>query len=324
MPPLLEINNLHIAFNTHHGILEPVNGINFTIHEGEILGLVGESGCGKSITSLSILQLIPEPGKITQGEIIYRGENLLQKNNHEMRKVRGAEIAMIFQDPFTSLNPVFKIGKQLSNVVRHHTALDKQETKEHILDTLENVGLPDVHRIYNSYPHELSGGQQQRVMIAMALISKPQLIIADEPTTALDVTIQAQILYLLRELCDQQNISVLLITHDLGVVSEICDRSIVLYAGTVVESAFTNELLSKPRHPYTQGLLAALPISGEKGNPLQAIGGTVPSNPGDIKGCVFASRCPSVYERCLTDKPLQYEIHKEHSVACFLVEEDME
>lgn len=321
MTVLLDVQNLHITFNTPRGMLGVVNDVNFSIREGEIFGLVGESGCGKSVTCLSILQLIPEPGRITKGEILYRGENLLNKSLTEMRKIRGNEISMIFQDPFTSLNPVFKVGRQLSDVVRHHRSLNKKQAQTHILDMLNSVGLPDVGRIYNSYPHELSGGQQQRVMIAMALISEPQLIIADEPTTALDVTIQAQILRLLRNLRDEHGISVLLITHDLGVVSEICDRSAVLYAGKVIESAPTDMLLESPQHPYTQGLLAALPTSGKRGQALQAISGTVPSNPGAIEGCVFASRCEHVHETCLEIQPLAYPVSEGHSAACLLLEE---
>lgn len=329
MKPLLEIDNLHIAFDTPRGKLRVVNGISMTVKEGEIFGLVGESGCGKSITSLAILQLIPKPGQITQGSIRFHGDDLLKKSQREMRNIRGGKIAMIFQDPFTSMNPVFKVGKQLSDVVRLHLKINSKEAKKRILSMLDSVGLPDVNRVYESYPHELSGGQQQRVMIAMALMSEPDLIIADEPTTALDVTIQAQILRLLRDLSNDLGISVLLITHDLGVVSEICDNVTVLYAGSVVETAPTETLLSNPQHPYTQGMLAAIPQSGQKGQALQAIGGTVPANPGAIQGCVFASRCSHVFEGCETNKPSLYDVHKhfnqefigEHRSACFLLEE---
>lgn len=321
MQELLEIDDLHVAFDTPRGKLRVVNGISLTIGKGEIFGLVGESGCGKSVTSLAILQLIPKPGEVTQGSIRFRGDELLKKSRREMQQIRGGEIAMIFQDPFTSMNPVFKVGKQLSDVLRRHLHIDQKEAKKRILDMLDSVGLPDVNRVFNSYPHELSGGQQQRVMIAMALMSEPSLIIADEPTTALDVTIQAQILRLLRQLCDEHGISVLLITHDLGVVSEICDRVTVLYAGTVVESAPTQTLLSKPQHPYTQGLLAAIPQPKQRGQALQAISGTVPANPGAIKGCVFASRCPHFFERCEQHKPFLFSISGEHHSACFLLEE---
>ena len=323
MSALLDVENLHIAFDTSRGQLQVVNDINFSIQAGEIFGLVGESGCGKSVTCLSILRLIPKPGQITHGRILFQGEDLLKKSPREMRRIRGNDIAMIFQDPFTSLNPVFKIGQQLFNVVRQHSTRNKTNARQHILSVLDNVGLPDVERVYNSYPHELSGGQQQRVMIAMALISEPQLIIADEPTTALDVTIQAQILRLLRMLCDEQGISVLLITHDLGVVSEVCDRSAVLYAGKVVEAAPTDELLAHPTHPYTQGLLAALPISSKKGSPLQAITGTVPANPGAIKGCVFASRCPHVYDACHKKQPPLFTVNDDHNAACFLLDNSL-
>ncbi|MDQ7027498.1 MAG: ABC transporter ATP-binding protein [Anaerolineae bacterium] len=320
MKPLLDIQNLHIAFDTSCGKLRVVNDISLVIEEGQIFGLVGESGCGKSVTSLAILQLIPKPGHITHGKILFRGDDLLAKSQREMQQVRGGKIAMIFQDPFTSLNPVFKVGRQLLDVIRQHHKIDKKEAKKRVLSTLDSVDLPDVERIFESYPHELSGGQQQRVMIAMALISEPSLIIADEPTTALDVTIQAQILRLLRQLCDERGISILLITHDLGVISEVCDKVTVLYAGAVVETASTDELLANPQHPYTQGLLAAIPQSAQKGQALQAIAGVVPANPGAITGCVFASRCPHVYDRC-EHKPSLFTIGENHQSACFLQEE---
>ena len=318
---LLEVEHLHIEFDTPRGKLQVVNDITFGINKGEIFGIVGESGCGKSVTSLAILQLIPQPGKVTQGQIRFQGEDLLKKSKQEMKRIRGGAISMIFQDPFTSLNPVFRIGQQLSTVLRHHNQSSSAEARERILTMLEHVGLPDVKRIYSSYPHELSGGQQQRVMIAMALIAEPSLLIADEPTTALDVTIQAQILRLLRELCDKDGISVLLITHDLGVVSEVCDRSAVFYGGAVIETAATAELLEHPRHPYTQGLLAALPASAKKGQPLEAIEGTVPANPGAIPGCVFASRCQHVHDRCHREKPTLFAIGRQHHAACFLLDE---
>lgn len=322
MSSLLAVEQLHIEFETPRGRLQVVNDINFAVNQGEIFGIVGESGCGKSVTGLSILQLLPTTGKVSHGAIRFQGEDLLQKSKREMRRIRGGQIAMIFQDPFTSLNPVFKIGQQLSTVLRHHTSANRREAKAQILTMLDKVGLPDVHRIYASYPHELSGGQQQRVMIAMALISEPSLLIADEPTTALDVTIQAQILRLIRELCDEQGISVLLITHDLGVVSEVCDRSAVFYGGAVVETGRTDDLLQNPQHPYTKGLMNALPVSAKKGQPLDAIEGTVPANPGLIKGCVFASRCSEVHERCLTEKPPSYRVSDQHISACFLVEKE--
>lgn len=317
---LLDVEQLHIEFETPRGTLQVVNDISFAVNQGEIFGIVGESGCGKSVTGLSILQLLPTTGKVSKGAIRFQGEDLLKKSKREMRRIRGGKIAMIFQDPFTSLNPVFKIGQQLSAVLRHHTNARRQEAKAQILTMLDKVGLPDVHRIYASYPHELSGGQQQRVMIAMALISEPSLLIADEPTTALDVTIQAQILRLIRELCDEQGISVLLITHDLGVVSEVCDRSAVFYGGAVVEMGLTDNLLQNPQHPYTKGLMNALPISSKKGQPLDAIEGTVPANPGLIKGCVFASRCSEVHDRCIEEKPQSYRVGDQHTSACFLVE----
>jgi len=322
MQPLLDVENLHIAFDTPRGTLKVVNDIHFTIQKGEIFGIVGESGCGKSVTSLSILQLLPKPGKVTQGQIRFHGEDLLTRSHRQMRQIRGDRIAMIFQDPFTSLNPVFRIGRQLSDVLRQHRNVNKKDAQKRILSMLDSVGLPDVERIYNSYPHELSGGQQQRVMIAMALISEPELLIADEPTTALDVTIQAQILRLIRDLCDDHGISVLLITHDLGVVSEVCDRSAVFYGGEVVETAPTQQLLAHPQHPYTQGLLSALPTTAKKGQPLTVIEGTVPANPGMITGCIFASRCVHVHERCTQEKPPLYTLNDGQQAACFLVESE--
>ncbi len=317
---LLSITDLEVSFKTQQETLRVLCGVTFDIHEGEIFGLVGELGCGKSVTGLSTLRLVPAPGRIVGGAISFRGENLLEKSDAEMRQMRGSAIAAIFQDPTTSLNPVFKVGTQLIDVLRQHHQIKRQEAHEQVIEALRSVGLPDTERIFGAYPHELSGGMQQRVMIAMALVCRPALLIADEPTTALDVTIQAQILWLLRQLRDERKISIMLITHDLGVVAELCDRVAVMYAGRVVEIGTVSELLTHPRHPYTQGLIAAIPGSTSKGQRLAAIPGTVPRNPGAVVGCAFASRCPHVFERCRSDVPPLCPVEVGHDSACFLAE----
>ncbi|MEP7291686.1 MAG: ABC transporter ATP-binding protein [Chloroflexota bacterium] len=320
--PLLQISDLRVSFDTPREELQAVCGVSMSIQSGEIFGVVGESGCGKSITGLSVLRLVPRPGRITSGEIRFRGENLLDKTEHEMQAVRGGSIAMIFQDPSTSLNPVFPVGAQIGDVLAQHRKVKGREARTEIMHTFELVGLPDVERVYRAYPHELSGGMQQRVMIAMALVCRPAMLIADEPTTALDVTIQAQILRLLHDLRERLSIAIMLITHDLGVVREVCDRVAVMYAGRVVETSSAEMLFEAPQHPYTQGLLAATPSSAARGGRLQAIPGVVPANPGRIIGCAFASRCPAVMPRCHERAPALYQIDVEHSSACFLNERD--
>lgn len=320
---LLQVEDLQITFDTMRGRLQALCGISFALQPGEIFGLVGETGCGKSLTGLSILRLVPKPGRITAGRILFRGENLLDKSEAEMRTLRGASIATIFQDPSSSLNPVFQIGTQLTDVLRQHRRFTASAARTEVLRTLETVGLADVERVFQAYPHELSGGMQQRVMIAMALICQPTLIIADEPTTALDVTIQAQILRLLRDLSQRLGIAVLLITHDLGVIAKMCDRMAVLYAGRVVETGSTRALLTTPQHPYTQGLIAAVPQPGRHGQALTAIPGSVPSNPGTVIGCAFAPRCPHVFARCRVELPLAYRVSEGHNSACFLAEESL-
>lgn len=317
---LLEIADLRVAFHTPREELQAVNGVSLSIRSGEIFGVVGESGCGKSITGLSVLRLVPRPGRITGGAIRFRGENLLDKSEREMRTIRGASIAMIFQDPSTSLNPVFPVGAQISDVLAQHQRATRREARAEILKTFDLVGLPDAERVYRAYPHELSGGMQQRVMMAMALVCRPAMLIADEPTTALDVTIQAQILRLLRDLRDRLGIAIMLITHDLGVVREICDRVAVMYAGRVVETSPTETLFEAPQHPYTRGLLAATPSSAQRGARLHAIPGIVPSNPGRITGCAFASRCAAVMPMCHDSAPPLYTLDAAHSSACFLAE----
>ncbi|MGB7874342.1 MAG: ABC transporter ATP-binding protein [Anaerolineales bacterium] len=316
---LLEVHNLHLEFRTSRGVHQALMGVSFEVHKGEIFGLVGETGCGKTVTGLSILRLLPRSARIPQGQVLFEGEDLLKLQKHEMEEVRGGEIAMIFQDPSSSLNPVFTIGSQIVRVVRQHLPMTSAGARQHAADMLEAVGLPDVKRILTSYPHQLSGGMQQRVMIAMALSCRPRLLIADEPTTALDVTIQAQILRLLRDLQKRMDFSVILITHNLGVVAQTCDRLAVLYAGSVAESGFTRDIFNDPQHPYTRGLMNAIPRPGSRGQKMAAIRGTVPSNPGEVVGCAFAPRCEFAFERCTRETPGLFDVEEDHKSACFLV-----
>jgi oligopeptide/dipeptide ABC transporter ATP-binding protein len=318
--PLLSVSNLYLEFHTSRGILKALNGVTFDVRPGEIFGLVGETGCGKTVTGLSILRLLPGSARIPQGQVNFEGSNLLQFSKKEMESVRGGKISMIFQDPSSSLNPVFTIGAQMERVVRQHLKLDTAQARIHAVEMLAAVGLPDVKRILASYPHQLSGGMQQRAMIAMALSCHPRLLIADEPTTALDVTIQAQILRLLRDLQSTFDFSVILITHNLGVVAQTCDRLAVLYAGRVAEMATTREIFTNPQHPYTRGLMAAIPRPGSRGTKMAAIPGTVPSNPGALVGCPFAPRCEHVMERCTTTMPPSFDVTEGHRAACFLAE----
>ena len=316
MRNVLEVRDLYLNFKTMWGVAKVLNGVSFKIREGEIFGLVGETGCGKSVTALSILRLLPPNAEIS-GEILFKGENLLEKSEEEMRKLRGKEISIVFQDPMTSLNPLFKIGEQMLDVIMLHEGMDKDEALEHAKKLLSAVGLPDPERILNSYPHELSGGMRQRVMIAMALSSNPSLLIADEPTTALDVTIQKQILELILKLRDEYNFSVLLITHDLGVVAEVCDRVGVMYAGNIVEVAPTEELFENPLHPYTKGLLSVVPDPRAK-KPLKPLRGSVPSLLNPPGGCRFHPRCDYAMEVCKRVKPELVELSPGHFVACHL------
>jgi peptide/nickel transport system ATP-binding protein len=320
MSVLLEVKDLNLEFKTSRGILKALNGISFDVKRGEVFGLVGETGCGKTVTGLSVLRLLPRSATITNGVVNFDSTDLLDLSASEMEQVRGGRIAMIFQDPSSSLNPVFTIGSQMMRVIRQHTDLNAKQASERAGETLEAVGLPDVTRVMNSYPHQLSGGQQQRVMIAMALSCRPQLLIADEPTTALDVTIQAQILKLLRDLQKQFDISVIFITHNLGVVAQTCDRLAVLYAGRVTEIGSTKDIFTNPQHPYTRGLMNAIPKPGSRGKKMAAISGTVPSNPGAMRGCPFAPRCEFAFERCHTESPTLLNVSHEHLASCFLVE----
>ena len=320
MTALLEVRDLGLEFRTSYGVIGALNGISFQVGAREVFGLVGETGCGKTVTGLSILRLLPRSARITAGQILFGGRDLLSISMPEMESVRGGDIAMIFQDPTSSLNPVFTIGSQMERVIRQHKGLGKREALQRAARMLTAVGLPDEKRMLAAYPHQLSGGQQQRVMIAMALSCEPKLLIADEPTTALDVTIQAQILRLLRDLQAEFEFSVILITHNLGVVAQTCDRLAVLYAGRVAEIGSVGDVFRDPQHPYTRGLLAAVPQPSMRGGRMPAIPGTVPSNPGALVGCPFAPRCAFAFERCGRETPPLMPIAAGHLAACFLVE----
>jgi oligopeptide/dipeptide ABC transporter ATP-binding protein len=319
---LLTVSDLQLEFKTARGILKALNGITFDVRSREVFGLVGETGCGKTVTGLSILRLLPKSARITNGSLHFNDKDLLSLSAKEMESLRGGDIAMIFQDPSSSLNPVFTIGSQMERVIRQHTQMNAKDANARAAEMLTKVGLPDVQRMLAAYPHQLSGGQQQRVMIAMALSCSPRLLIADEPTTALDVTIQAQILRLLRDLQEQFDFSVILITHNLGVVAQTCDRLAVLYGGRVAEIGTTEDIFNNPQHPYTRGLMNAIPRPGSRGKKMAAIPGTVPSNPGTVIGCPFAPRCPQVSERCTVETPKLFDINELHKAACFLVTHD--
>jgi len=322
MSHLLEVNNLQTHFPTRAGLVKAVNGVSFHLDCGELLGLVGESGCGKSITALSIMRLIAPPGKIVGGEILFDGKNLLTFSEQQMRELRGDDIAMIFQDPMTSLNPVFTIGEQIAEALRLHRKLSRKEAREAAIEAMREVAIPDPGRRVKDYPHQLSGGMRQRVMIAMALACNPRLLIADEPTTALDVTIQAQILELLNELRQHRDLAVLLITHDLGVVAEVADRVAVMYTGRIVEESDVEELFLRPKHPYTEGLLRSVPkLTPEhvaKSERLETIEGVVPSPTRLPPGCHFAPRCPYCMPRCTEEEIPLYELESGAKVRCVL------
>jgi oligopeptide/dipeptide ABC transporter ATP-binding protein len=323
--PLLEVKGLKTYFYTEDGVVRAVDGVNFEVYPGEVLGLVGESGCGKSVTSLSIMRLIAKPGRVDAGEILLDGENLLDLPEDEMIKVRGNRISMIFQQPQTALNPVFKVGDQLSEVLSVHQDLGREAGRKRAVALLKMVGVPDPERRVDAYPHELSGGMAQRVMIAMALACVPELLIADEPTTALDVTIQAQILDLMRDLRRDMGTSVILITHDLGVVAEMAERVAVMYAGEIVEQADVNSLFDEPLHPYTQGLIGSIPVLGEMKEKLDVIPGAVPNLVNLPPGCRFAPRCQARLKYactiCAEVKPELEEVKPGHYVRCWLYQD---
>jgi len=320
--PLLELENLHTFFYTDTGVARAVDGVSFAVGVGETVGVVGESGCGKSVTALSILRLVRPPGRIESGSVMrFEGTDLMALDESEMQHVRGNRIAMVFQEPMTALNPVFTIGDQIGEVARVHAGMNKREALAKAVEMLKLVGIPAPEQRAGEYPHQLSGGMRQRVVIAMALVMNPALVIADEPTTALDVTIQAQILELLGDLTRRLGTSVLLITHDLGVVAENCTRVIVMYAGEVVEEAATSELFAHAHHPYTEGLLGAMPRVGGEKDRLATIPGTVPPPTNWPKGCRFRDRCPYSWERCEAEHPPLYQIGGGHTSRCHLAEE---
>ncbi len=326
--PLLEVKNLKTYFYTEDGVVKAVDGVDFQVYPGEVLGLVGESGCGKSVTSLSIMQLIGPPGKVVEGEIIFNGRNLLDLTENQMIQVRGNKVSMIFQQPQSALNPVFRVGDQIAEVLHIHQNLGRDAARKRVIELLKMVGIPEAERRAQAYPHELSGGMAQRVMIAMGLACVPELLIADEPTTALDVTIQAQILDLMRDLRNRVGASVILITHDLGVVAEMAERVAVMYAGRIVEQADVKVLFSKPLHPYTQGLMGSIPILGKIKERLEVIPGSVPNLVNLPPGCRFAPRCRARLENhleiCTQVEPDLIEVGEAHLVRCWLYQEHAE
>ncbi len=314
---ILRIKNLKTFFHTDAGLVKAVNDVSFDIEKGKTLGIVGESGCGKSMTSLSIMQLIDPPGRIEGGTIEFEGENLLDKSEEEMRHIRGKKLAMIFQEPMTSLNPVFTVGKQITEALLLHENISKTEAKERAIEMLKLVRIPLPEKRFGEYPHQLSGGMRQRVMIAMALCCKPDLLICDEPTTALDVTIQAQILDLINELKEKTGTSVMMITHDLGVIAEVADDVMVMYAGKVVEHATCDQIFDNPMHPYTFGLMNCIPrLDGDDSKKLTVINGTVPSFDNMPEGCAFCPRCPYAKEVCKHKMPDLFDVDGS-KVRCF-------
>ncbi len=315
---ILDIKGLKTYFYTEDGVVQAVNGVDFSIREGEVMGLVGESGSGKSVTSLSIMQLLGASGKIVEGEILFRDRDLVKLTEDEMVHMRGNQMSMIFQQPTSCLNPVFQVGAQVAEVFQIHQGLNKEESWKQAVEMFRKVGIPDPERRARSFPHEISGGQAQRVMIAMALACLPDLLIADEPTTALDVTIQAQILDLMRRLRTETGTSILLITHDMGVIAEMCDNVAVMYAGQIVEYTDVNTLFDEQLHPYTEGLLAAIPVLGEVRDTLAVIPGSVPNLINLPPGCKFHPRCPYVKEMCLGAVPPLVEVVPGHKVRCFM------
>ncbi len=322
--PLLQVKDLEVSFFTNAGEVKAVRKISYDLKFGEVIGIVGESGSGKSVSSYALMGIIPEPGEVIGGDIVFDGAKILEKTEGDLQKIRGKDVGMIFQDPMTSLNPVFTVGHQIEESLKRHTELNKTERKERIIDLLKLVGINQPEKRVKQYPHELSGGMRQRIMIAMSLACNPKLLIADEPTTALDVTIQAQIIELLKELKEKINMSIIFITHDLGVVADICDKIAVMYAGTVVERGSVEEIFYKPQHPYTKGLLKSIPrVDSDEHERLIPIEG----NPVDLifppAGCAFAPRCESCMKICLENVPPVYMENEGHESACWLHVKDL-
>lgn len=316
--PILEVRHLTTRFNTQDGVVHAVNDVNFFLNKGEFLGVVGESGSGKSVTMMSMLRLIPiPPGEIVSGEVIFDGEDLLTMEKKDLRKVRGGRIGFVFQDPMTSLNPVIKVGPQITETLTLHRGMKSGEAKERAVELLELVGIPDAKARLNSYPHEFSGGMRQRAMIAVALACSPEVLIADEPTTALDVTIQAQIIEIFKDLRDKLDTAVIWITHDLGVIASLADRVMVMYGGEIVEEGPVAEIYGSPQHPYTMALLRSVPRLDQKGAGLESIKGQPPSMYSEPTSCVFAPRCDYAYDRCWQENPSLSPISDVHQAACW-------
>ena len=324
MEPILKIENLKTSFMTSNGEVQAVRGVSFSVDKGEIVGLVGESGSGKSVTSMSILKLLADTARIKEGKILFEGEDLARYSKAQMRKIRGGKISMIFQDPMSSLNPLIPVGKQVAEMIReHHPEKSKEDIKKEVLELFSRVRIPEPEKRYKSFPHEFSGGMRQRVMIAMALANRPELLIADEPTTALDVTIQDQILKQLRELKKEYGTSIIFITHDLGVVAELCDRVVVLYGGLVMEEASIFDIFEHPSHPYTLGLLASIPaLDQDKNKRLLPIPGSPPDMTKPPVGCPFAPRCPYARVICGSELPQMTEVSEGHHSRCWLLSPD--
>jgi oligopeptide transport system ATP-binding protein len=321
---MLDVKNMKTSFYTHVGEVQAVRGVSFSLEKGEALGIVGESGSGKSVTSMSVMQLLQYPGKVKEGEIIFKGEDILKKDKKEMMNIRGDEIAMIFQDPMTSLNPVYKIGDQIMEAIIRHQGLNKAQAREKAIDMLRLVGIPSPEERVDNYPHEFSGGMRQRAMIAIALSCEPDLLIADEPTTALDVTIQAQILELLKELSEKIDTSIILITHDLGVVADVCSKICVMYGGLIMEEGTSEEIFYEPMHPYTMGLLKSIPRMDEESENQRLI--PIPGSPPDMikppVGCPFAARCPYTMKICMEKMPGYITTETGHRAMCWLNHKD--
>ena len=321
MEDLLKFKGLKTYFYTEGGVVKAVNDVSFKVKKGEIVCVVGESGCGKSVTAMSLMRLVSQPGKIEGGEILFEDKNLLALPENEMRAIRGNDISMIFQEPMTSLNPVFTVGKQIMEAVILHQKLNKKEARKVAIDMISLVGIPDASKVVDRYPHELSGGMRQRIMIAMALSCNPKLLIADEPTTALDVTIQAQILDLMRGIREKTNTSIMMITHDLGVVAEMADYVVVMYAGKVIEEGPVDIIFKNPMHPYTVGLLKSKPILNQIKNRLYSIPGQVPNPINMPDNCYFNERCEFCHDTCKREKPTLKYVEDKHKVSCFKYKE---